>query len=303
MYNLYEIMQASQGGDGIKTLARMYGLSDQQAEAAVGAILPAMSQRLQAKAQDPQGMADLFSAMMNGNAMAAFDNPSAAQSGDARQFGRDMLGQMFGDRDASRQLAAHAAQAANVGPDIMQKLMPAIIAIVMGGLTKSMNNQGLGGILEQLGGIFGQPSPQTAPQGGGASGGLPSGLPGGFPGGAGGGLGDILGQILQGSFGQPQPQGGTPGGAAPGSAAPGGGDILDRVGGKAQPSPQAAPQPGGGAASQGLPQGFPGGFDPASIQAGIDMLGKILGHGTQQGQQQQTNLNDILGQLFGNKPR
>ncbi|HEV2570674.1 DUF937 domain-containing protein [Methylocella sp. CPCC 101449] len=301
MFNLYEIVQASQGGDGVKTLARMYGLSDQQAEAAVGAILPAMSQRLQAKAQDPQGMAELFSAMMNGQGMAAFSNPAAAQSGDARQFGRDMLGQMFGDRDASRQLAAHAAQAADVSQDIMQKLMPAIIAIVMGGLTKSMNDKGLGGILEQIGGAFGQPGPQTAPQSGsglpgnGLPGGLPGGMPGnGLPGGAGGGLGDILGQILQGTFGQP-----------PQAGAPGGGDILDQAGRTPQaggatpqtPSPNATP----GATPGSSPMAFPGGFDPKSIQAGIDMLGKILGHGTQQAPQQQANLNDILGQLFGNK--
>jgi len=301
MFNLYEIVQASQGGDGVKTLARMYGLSDQQAEAAVGAILPAMSQRLQAKAQDPQGMAELFSAMMSGQGMAAFSNPAAAQAGDARQFGRDMLGQMFGDRDTSRQLAAHAAQAANVSQDIMQKLMPAIIAIVMGGLTKSMKDQGLGGILEQIGGAFGLPGPQTAPQGGmpqgsgragnGLPGGRLGGMPGnGLPGGAGGGgLGDILGQILGGALGQP-----------PHTGSSGGGDILDKVG-----QPSGAPQTGGATPQAPTPGqagpgqvAFPGGFDPQAIQ---DMLGKILGHGTQQAPQQQANLNDILGQLFGNK--
>ena len=369
MFNLNEIIQASHDGQGVQNLANQFGMSQAQAQAAIESVLPALSHGLQAKTQDPRGMAQLFTGMANGQSVAAFSDPNAASAPETQQFGNDMLSQIFGGSKATQQVAAHAADNAGVAPDTIQQMLPEIMAMVLGGLFKSASNNGLGGVLGQLGGMLGQP----APQGGGSIGGAPGSASAGnaSPGGS---LGDILGQVLQGGLAQ-QSAGQQPAGAGPQS---GGslGDILGGIfGGNAGGQPQA-PQPGsvggggqggtigggglgdilgqilqggmapqGGAASQsgagpqsggsladilsgmfggnaaGNPGGLPpqqgqasapgapapgsaSGFDPATIQAGIDMLGKMLGHGTQQSPQQQSGLNDVLGQIFGNnKPR
>jgi hypothetical protein len=140
-----------------------------------------------------------------------------------------------------------------------------------------------GSLGDILGGIFGGNAggqPQ-APQSGSAA---PQGIP------QGGNLGDILGQILQGGMAQ---HGGA--GAGPQS----GGGLADILSGMFGGNAGGQPRPG-----QPSAPGSAGGFDPATIQAGIDMLGKMLGHGTQQSPQQQSGLNDVLGQIFGNnKPR
>jgi hypothetical protein len=132
--------------------------------------------------------------------------------------------------------------------------------------------------------------PQPGSVGGGAQGGSVGG----------GGLGDILGQILQGGMAQ---QGGAA--SQPGAGPQSGGSLGDILSGMFGGNAAGLPPQQGQASAPGAPaSSSAGGFDPATIQAGIDMLGKMLGHGTQQSPQQQSGLNDVLGQIFGNnKPR
>jgi len=305
MFNLNEIVQASHDGQGVRNLANQFGMSEAQTQAVIESVLPALSHGLQVKTQDPLGMMQLFTGMANGQGVAAFSDPNAASTPETLQFGNNMLGQIFGSSSATQRVAAHAADTAGVAPGTIQQMLPEIMAMVLGGLFKSASNNGLGGILGQLGGMLGQ----QAPQGGGIGGGA-----------AGGSLGDILGQVLQGGLAQQTP-GQQPAGAGPQS---GGslGDILGGIfGGNAGGQP---PQPGSGSLGDilgqvlqgGMPQqgqastpgvpapGSAGGFDPATIQAGIDMLGKMLGHGTQPSPQQQSGLDDVIGQIFGNnRPR
>lgn len=44
--NLNEIMQAAQGGQGVNNLASQFGLTPDQAQSAVQAVIPAFSQAL-----------------------------------------------------------------------------------------------------------------------------------------------------------------------------------------------------------------------------------------------------------------
>ena len=59
-----------------------------------------------------------------------------------------------------------AAATSGVGQAILKQMLPVIASIVMGGLFKSVNNQGLGGILGQFAEMMrGQmPGMQPAPQ-------------------------------------------------------------------------------------------------------------------------------------------
>ena len=55
--------------------------------------------------------------------------------------GNGILGHLFGSKDLSRAVAAQAAQATGIGQQILQQMLPAIAAMIMGGLFKQSTNQ------------------------------------------------------------------------------------------------------------------------------------------------------------------
>ena len=96
--------------------------------------------------------------------------------------GNALLGQIFGSKDVSRQVAGQAAQTSGLDPALLKKMLPILTMLAAGFLAKKSGGQqgGLGGILGSvLGGM-------------GGAGGL------GGAGGAMGGLGGILGSVLGG---------------------------------------------------------------------------------------------------------
>jgi hypothetical protein len=185
--NLNDIIQAAQGGQGINNLAARFGLTPEQAQAAVQAMIPAFSMGLQRTAQDTGGLGGILSQMMNGMHQGSYTDPT--QAGAATGAGGNVLGQIFGSPQVTAQISQQAAQATGLSPQVLQQMMPVIASMVMGGLFHSMNNQGLGGILGQLAGAATQP--------GGL--GQAAGAPGAAP--AGGLLGGLIGNFMSGMFG------------------------------------------------------------------------------------------------------
>ena len=63
MMNLFEMMQQAQNGQAMQNIARQYGLSPQQTQAAIDALLPAFSMGLQRQTQDPYAFGSLAQMM------------------------------------------------------------------------------------------------------------------------------------------------------------------------------------------------------------------------------------------------
>jgi hypothetical protein len=193
--NLNDIMQAAQGGQGINNIAAQFGLSPEQAQAAIQAAMPAFSQGLQRLGQDPGALGGVLTHVASDVHQGSFTDPSQA-AGAGAAAGGDVLGQIFGSSQITSQISQRVSQASGVNPQIVQDMMPVIASILMGGLSHSMNSQGLGGVLGQLANAATQP------------GGLGSILGGGAGQQGGGGLGGLLGGVLGGLLG-----GGGQGGA------------------------------------------------------------------------------------------
>jgi hypothetical protein len=280
MPNLYDILADAQRGDAIATLAREFGLTPQQTEAAVEALLPAISTGLKQATATPEGLGNLFGVMGHQRDLHAMHgDPKTAFAAEGRAAGNDVLSVIFGSPDVSRAVVDQAQQFSGVGSGILKKMLPVLAGILISGL---------------MGGRSGQ----ATPKGSAAS-----------PG-AGGALGDILGQI----FGR-----GIPGSASPapspqqipvpggqpipmpmptdaGEQSAPGGDLLGYIlremekgirEGRIKPviiegGPFQFPMPGG----QGGPMQFPmpgrqAGPSPSEPQApvqvpGGDILGQIL---------------------------
>lgn len=161
MFNLFEIIQSAQGGTAFDNIARQFGLSNREVERAVEALLPAFTVGLQRTSQDPSGLMGMFGLMGGGRYRAPFEDAAQAFSPTGRSEGNDVLAQIFGSPDVSRQVAAQAAAVSGVSQEVIKKMLPILAAMLMGGLAKGASNQGLGGILEQFGKMFGGPAPSA----------------------------------------------------------------------------------------------------------------------------------------------
>jgi hypothetical protein len=173
--NLNEIIQAAQGGQGINNLASQFGLSPEQTQAAIQAVIPAFSKGLQGAAQDPASLGGILSHLTSGAHDASYTDPDQANA--ASGLGGEVLGQIFGSSGVAGQVGQQASRVSGVDPQIIQQMMPVIASMLMGGLTHAMNGQGLGGILGQLAnaatsGGFGSATNSTAAPSGGLLGGL-----------------------------------------------------------------------------------------------------------------------------------
>lgn len=239
MLNLFDMLNQSQNGQGIDQLARQFGLSQQQAQQAVEALMPAFSQGLKRNASDPYGIAGFMSALASGQHGKYFEDAQNAFSPQGVAEGNGILGHLFGSKDLSRAVAAQAAQATGIGQDVLKQMLPVIASMVMGGLFKQSTNQMQGA---QAGG-FGASNPlgevieQMMRQGGGGLGGGAA-QPRQAPQNP---LDNPFGKILQDMFGgsaqQPQSR------QAPGPAGdnPLGKMLEDMLGG-GQQQPQAQPR-------------------------------------------------------------
>ncbi len=274
MADLSELLQAAHGGDAVATLAQKYGISPDQVNAALAALTPALAQGLQNHIQDPGGFGQLLGHLSDPAHQAAYGDPAAVDAPQAATAGGDLLGQIFGGSANVGQITQHIGQETGLNPDLLNQLMPIVASMTMGGVAKSMQEGGLGGLLQQMGGAASQQS---------QSGGLASIF---------GQLASALGQNLQNAQAQ---AGQVAGQATGGQTASGGlggvfGAVVGAIFGQAAPAAgaPAAPQPGAAPAA--------GGLDPALVQAAMNSLGGLFQSGSVS-----PGLQNVLGQILAKR--
>lgn len=196
MATLFDMLAGAQGGRGMDLLARQFNISQQQAELAVEALLPAFSQGLRRNASNPADLGSFLQALSSGQHARYFQDAANAFQPSGIEDGNGILGHLFGSKEVSRAVAAQAAQATGLGQDMLKQMLPALASMIMGGLFSQATGQGqpqraqaaasnnpLGQILEQMmGGGAAAPRPRAQ---------QPQASP----------LDNPLGKILEGMFG------------------------------------------------------------------------------------------------------
>ena len=158
---------------GLQSMARELGISERDAalgaEALVPAILGGFKRQTQAQPTGLEGLGGILGQLGGGGLL---DDVLAPQPTDVRR-GDDVLGQFFGSRDVSRNVARGAASQSGLDPALLKKMLPILAMLVAGYMAK-----------QQGGGVSGGGyAPRPTPSGG-------------------GGLGDLLGSVLGGGRAQ-----------------------------------------------------------------------------------------------------
>ncbi len=168
MQNFDQFLGAS--GMDLGQLSARFGLTPEQTRSALASLMPAVlgGFHKQADPGDPGGVAH-----------------GAGTAEPTTSTGNDILGQIFGTKDVSRQVADHAADQSGVSSAVLKAMLPIVAAMV----ARHFATNGGGGAGAGLGGVL------ASVLGGGATGN--SGTAGGLGGMFGGG-GNPLDAILNG---------------------------------------------------------------------------------------------------------
>ena len=165
------------GADSVAAMASRVGLSPEQGQAAMAALVPALA----------GGMAKQVQAG-NGNVVDSVAGLAAAFTGSAASDqavgqGTEILGQLFGSKDVSRAVAQNAAAKTGIDAGALAALLPMVATLAASALG---NGSGTVAAPAQSG-----------------LGGLLGGLLGGNSGGAGGAAGMLMGMIDTNKDGNP----------------------------------------------------------------------------------------------------
>jgi len=218
MASLFQALNNAHDGEAVALLGREFELTPKQTEAAVTALLPAISAGLKQSTATVDGLGNLFAVMgQQKDLPALYDDADTALGPEGLAAGNDVLSVIFGSPDVSQAVVDQAQKFSGVDSNILKKLLPVLAGILVSGLTQSG-------------------TASASPGGPAPSPGMPT------PSGGGGGLGDILGQIfgraMQGSPGTPAGPGAqipAPSGPSPsaptdaGDQSVPGGDLLGYI--------------------------------------------------------------------------
>ena len=263
MASLSEILDNAHDGEALEAIGGQFGLTPAQTEAAVNALLPAISMGLKRSTATVDGLGNLLGVMgQQQDLHEMYDDAETAFGSEGVAAGNEALSVIFGSPDVSRAVADHAQQVSGVSSDILKQLLPVLAGTVLSGLMRA-----------------GSTGKATAPQ---------------QPSPSGGSLGDILGQVfgreMPGSPGMPANRGQQfpPAGRRPsppatedsGDETEPGGDLLGTILRQLQKGMQEGRiNPQGGSVQMPLPGGQrrPMPSDPESPQMpGGDIFGQIL---------------------------
>src|SRR5258707_206933 len=138
MPSLYENLDNAHDGEGMTALGREFGLTPAQTQAAVTALLPAISTGLKQSTATLDGLGNLFGVVgQQQNLQAMYDDPETAFGPEGVAAGKDALSVIFGSRDVSRAVIDQAQNFSGVSSNILKKMLPVLAGVLLSGLMRS----------------------------------------------------------------------------------------------------------------------------------------------------------------------
>jgi len=136
--SIIDMVLSGQNGALVKEIANKFGIDATQAESAVSQLLPALSQGLKQNVAGDK-LSSIMGLIQNGGLQNLLDG-SASVNDHSAEEGNNILGQLLGSKDVSRQLASHVSGNTGVSSDILKQMLPVVASAFMGALGKKFSN-------------------------------------------------------------------------------------------------------------------------------------------------------------------
>lgn len=134
MQQLLDLINQSGGGAAVGKIAQRVGLTPQQTQQAIQAMLPALAGGIKKQAQaNPVALGQALGSL---RAEAMVDRPDELVSVEGIAQGNAVLSQLFGSKDVSRTVAQHASQRTGIAPDKLKLLLPILATLAAGAMAK-----------------------------------------------------------------------------------------------------------------------------------------------------------------------
>ncbi len=154
--NVTDFLTGSENTSAIAQIAGQFDISEEQAKQAIGSLSPSVTRGLQRRAEEDIGVGDIMDALGKGDHGRYLDEPATLEEKATEKDGNAILGNIFGSKEVSRNVATHAAKETGLGSTLMKKMLPIVASMVMASLGKKL----LGG------GSSAAPAPAPAESGG-----------------------------------------------------------------------------------------------------------------------------------------
>ncbi len=153
---MMQMMLGGQGNGAVQQLARQFGIGEDQAQAAVAKLVPALSQGLKRDLADPDSAAGLMRALQRGDHQRYLDTPETLAAPESVADGNAILGHLFGSKDVSRQVAERVGGDTGLDSGVVKQMLPMVAAMLMGSLSKqtTAGESGGEGLMGMLGGLL-----------------------------------------------------------------------------------------------------------------------------------------------------
>lgn len=159
MKQLLEMLLSQSNQSNIQDIMTKFGLDQTQASQAISALLPQVTQGIQKQAQTNNN--SILDAITGGNLQRYMDDDNARlYDNDAMDDGNNILSQIFGDKETSRQVASQASAQTGLDNSVLKQLLPMVASMTMGSLGKqaqqTQNLQSDNNLMGMLGSMLDQ---------------------------------------------------------------------------------------------------------------------------------------------------
>lgn len=149
--SIMKLLQQAQGGQGISQLAAQLGLDEAKANQLTGMLAPVIGSAAKQRAESG-GLDSVLGALRGEDQAPMFEDATVAASAAGQQQGLAFLESLMGGQQDAQGLAAEAASRVGVDQSTVAQFLPAIAAMVQGGLQKQMPDSSIDGMMQAFSG-------------------------------------------------------------------------------------------------------------------------------------------------------
>ncbi|PLX36117.1 MAG: hypothetical protein C0606_15470 [Hyphomicrobiales bacterium] len=165
-YSLINILFDAQNGDAVSNFAKRFGLGFDDTERVMEALMPAYSRGFKLNTSNPLSLANFLDVLGQDRHIRYWRDPTAAFTANAFDDGAGILRHIFGSDSLVFAIAREVAKKTGVPYDTVEKMMPPIAAMLVGGIAEELPRTSFGELIDAYldGFARGRPDPEPEPE-------------------------------------------------------------------------------------------------------------------------------------------